>query len=123
MKAVTSREKSKECHKTHCKQILKDAANAERSAEVKEVLKELIDKAACGGRTERIRRDVLFFEFFATQINKEKKWSLNKRMLCELRQKEFDELITKVKIERRHVGRVNVKAGTTIFGLTHVQLC
>jgi hypothetical protein len=38
---------------------LEDAANAERCAEVSDVLEELIDKALCGGRTERIR-DVLF---------------------------------------------------------------
>jgi hypothetical protein len=82
---------------------LEDAANIERSIEVKEVLDELIDKAVYGGRAERIR-DVLF-NFFSTQI-KEKKWALNKRMPRESRQKEFDDLLTKLKIERRYASSI-----------------
>jgi hypothetical protein len=82
---------------------LEDAANAERSIEVKEVLDELIDKVVYGGRAERIR-DVLF-NFFSTQI-KEKKWALNKRMPRELRQKEFDNLIATLKIERRYASSI-----------------
>jgi hypothetical protein len=82
---------------------LEDAANAERSFEVSEVLEELIDKALYGGRTEKIR-DVLF-EFFSRQI-KEKKWALNKRMPRELRQVEFDELIAKLKIKRRYASSI-----------------
>ena len=82
---------------------LKVAAEIERSIEVMEVLEELIDKAVYGSGTGRIR-DVLF-EFFSKQI-KEKKWALNKRMPRESRQKEFDELIKKLKIERRYASSI-----------------
>jgi len=59
------------------------------------VLEELIDKAVYGSGTE----------CFAKQI-KEKKWALNKRMPRESRQKEFDELIKKLKIERRYASSI-----------------
>jgi hypothetical protein len=83
---------------------LEDAANAERSMEVRDVLdEELIDKALHGGRTEKIR-DVLF-AFFAAQI-KEKNWVLTSRMPREGRQKAFDELIARLKIERMYASRI-----------------